>query len=497
MDCPVVLHGSSLDSVDRLGKAVAARLGGTYRACGQQGESLLRVIGNGGHAVFGVSSEVLLDRELRVRCLCGGVVVWVQGDDKWSLGPTEHRGGMVSGGAATRVSDLVGREFREAHLAVRGGEGDVEGALREIERVVRRRPVVVAAEERSYLVEVGRGILEERLRERELRAAVALYVTDENVQRLHGARLEGAVAAMGSRVERVVLTPGEESKSLKTLGSIFETALAAGVDRSSWVVAAGGGVVSDLSGLVAALWMRGLRWIGLPTTLLAMVDASVGGKTAIDFGLGKNAVGAFWQPTSVICDVEVLRTESDRNYIGALSEVVKTALIGDAALFELLEKESEAVKSRDLDLMAEVVRRCVQVKAEVVGLDEREGGLRAVLNLGHTVGHALEALGEYRRYTHGEAVSLGLVAALRLGVKLGHTPADLAERVESLLGVLGLPRVLPVGELVGASELLGHDKKRAGSSLGFAFAESVGSVRMKRVVLEELREHVCELASAR
>ncbi|MGC4069665.1 MAG: 3-dehydroquinate synthase family protein [Polyangiaceae bacterium] len=202
------------------------------------------------------------------------------------------------------------------------------------------------------------------------------------MDRLHGERLRAGVAATGMRVEPMVLPPGEETKCLATLGSIFDRALERGIDRSCWVMAGGGGVVTDISGLVAALWMRGLKWVGIPTTLLAMVDASVGGKTAVDHGMGKNSVGAFWQPSLVVCDVEWLTTEGERNYVGALAEVVKTALIGDVELFESLEREIARVRARDLDLLTEIVRRCVAVKARIVGLDERESGLRAVLKFG-------------------------------------------------------------------------------------------------------------------
>jgi shikimate kinase/3-dehydroquinate synthase len=345
------------------------------------------------------------------------------------------------------------------------------------------------------LVEVGRGIVEREFSSGTWGAAAALYITDENVKRIHGDTLRRAVELTGMRIEEVVLEPGEESKCLKTLSGIFDKALVAGIDRSSWVIAAGGGVVTDLSGLVAAMWMRGVKWVGVPTTLLSMVDASVGGKTAVDHGMGKNAVGAFWQPKSVLCDVEWLLTESDRNYVGALSEVVKTAMIGDVGLFELLEGQSKRVLERDLDLMKEIVRRCVQVKAKVVGIDPRESGIRALLNLGHTVGHALEALGEYKKYTHGEAVSLGLVAALRLGRVMGHSSKEVEERTIGLLGRLGLPIVLPREELVSASELLSHDKKRAGSAIRFVFARGIGDVRAEKIVLEDLREAVIGLAA--
>src|SRR5690606_5654742 len=193
------------------------------------------------------------------------------------------------------------------------------------------------------------------------------------------------------------------------------------------------------------------------TTLLGMVDASVGGKTAVDLPLAKNCVGAFWQPRQVFCDVEQLRTEPQRGYTGALAEVVKTALLGDADLFNLIERESASIRAFDIDLVELLVRRCIAVKASIVSQDERESGLRAALNLGHTIGHAVESVGGFGHHTHGEAVSLGLVAALRIGVALGKTSKDLERRGVALLAALGLPTAIEAEPLADAAELLGHD----------------------------------------
>jgi 3-dehydroquinate synthetase len=225
-----------------------------------------------------------------------------------------------------------------------------------------------------------------------------------------------------------------------------------------------------------------------------MVDASVGGKTAVDFGEGKNAVGAFWQPSGVVCDTELLRTESERNFKGALAEVVKTALIGDSELFELLESEGRAIGHREPALLAEVVRRCVRVKARIVGEDETEKGIRAILNLGHTVGHALETVSGYGRWSHGEAVSLGLVAALRIGVRLGFTPSGIVARIVRLQEALGLPVALDSGDLRAASDLLGHDKKKSGSSIRFVVVEDVGCVTHRMLEVEDLRAMLPEIA---
>jgi shikimate kinase/3-dehydroquinate synthase len=258
-------------------------------------------------------------------------------------------------------------------------------------------------------------------------------------------------------------------------------------------VALGGGVVTDMTGFAAATWLRGVRWVGVASTLLAMVDASVGGKTGVDFGPAKNSVGAFWQPAGVICDTGLIATESDRAYRGALAEVVKTAIIGDPVLFELLESQVPAVLERRPEVLTEMVRRCVALKAWVVASDEREAGIRAWLNLGHTLGHALEAHGNYERLTHGEAVSLGLVAALEIGQRLGQTPPDLVKRTVEVLKNLGLPSDLSHEPLSEAASLLGHDKKRAGSKLNFVVPRAVGEVTLEPIEVSELQTQTKQL----
>jgi shikimate kinase/3-dehydroquinate synthase len=311
---------------------------------------------------------------------------------------------------------------------------------------------------------------------------------------LHGDPVENGMELGGLRTATVVLDPGEEHKNVGSLERIWSAALAASADRKSRIVALGGGVVSDVAGFAAATWMRGVPWLCLPTTLLSMVDASVGGKTAVDLKTAKNAVGAFWQPSAVICDVDYLSTEPARGYLSALSEVVKTALIGDADLLSFIETHADAIRQKDLDVVAEVVRRCVRVKARVVSLDEREDGLRATLNLGHTVGHALEAYGGYGKLRHGEAISLGLVAALRIGERLGITERSLSERCILLLRVLGLPVDLSSQPLAQAVDLIGHDKKRAGTRLKFVAARAPGNVELVDIEVATLRAHVLALA---
>jgi shikimate kinase/3-dehydroquinate synthase len=297
-------------------------------------------------------------------------------------------------------------------------------------------------------------------------------------------------AALGPEARPVVveLTPGEEHKHVGSVERIWRAALDASADRSSIFVAFGGGVASDITGFAAATYMRGVPWLCVPTTLLAMVDASVGGKTGVDLQAAKNAAGAFHQPKAVVCDVDLLATESLRGFRSALAEVVKTALIGDADLLDYLEANAAALTQRDPALLVEIVRRSMRVKARIVSLDERESGPRAKLNLGHTIGHALEANAGYSRLSHGEAISLGLVAALRIGVRLGVTPRPLADRVHALLDRIGLPTDLGAENLEQALQLVGHDKKRAGKKLKFVVVRAPESVDTMDIELERVKE---------
>lgn len=450
--------------------------------------------------VVAVGGGCLVRRRLRLAAVDRAVVVSLQvtpGDVVTRVGADTTRPNLA-GDTRRRAEELLelrSAAYAEAHerLETRGASIDqlAEKAL----AVWRRDPLGVAAGEASYAVDVGAGIVSARLLPACEPSTALLLVSDRNVAPLHAAPLEALLSGARKKLARVDFEPGEQHKHLASIQLVLEAALAAGLDRKSRFVALGGGVTTDMTGFAAASYLRGVSWLGLPTTLLSMVDASVGGKTGVDLGSAKNAVGAFWQPSSVICDVDYLKTEPERGYRSALSEVVKTALIGDAELFEILEREGAGITARDPRLLADIVRRCIRVKARVVGADPREAGLRAVLNLGHTVGHALEAQAGYERLTHGEAIGLGLIASLRIGRKLGHTPRELAERAERLLGALGLLTALEDEPLASAAELIGHDKKRAGSRVSFVFARALGDVATTPLDLAELRELTRSLAS--
>ncbi|MFO0756029.1 MAG: 3-dehydroquinate synthase [Byssovorax sp.] len=320
-----------------------------------------------------------------------------------------------------------------------------------------------------------------------LRPSATFVVTDENVQAHWGKALGDALSATGHAPRATtVLRPGEEHKRLAAVEQALAAMVEAGADRDAVVIGHGGGVVTDIAGFAAATLLRGVRWIPVPTTLLGMVDASVGGKTGVDLGSAKNAVGAFHQPSAVILDTAQVETESARAYRGGLAEVVKAACIGDPALFDLLERSAAQVLARDSDLVEEIAFRAVAVKAGIVSRDERESGERALLNFGHTLGHALEAAGGFSRLTHGEAVSLGMVAMLRVGQALGRTDAAEAARIVALLERLGLPVELDPASLRAALPLVALDKKRRAGAVRAVVPERIGQARIEPIALGSL-----------
>ncbi len=519
---PLLLNGPAAAGKSAVGRLVAARAGvrfvdltevvggaqqgatgpGSSSARGRatesgSGQRLEELLAEGEAVVVALGADTLLSRSHRLQALDSAVVVALRAPfDELRRRQQEHRRPGAASDAAQAEGELQLRAeaHAEAHGIVDTGAATPEEAAARVAELWERDPLAVAAGTRSYAVETGNGIAARRLPALARGASKVVLVSDENVFGLHGDSVERAVRSSGVGVCRVVLPPGEEHKTLASLEHILQQALRAGADRSSVVVGFGGGVVTDVAGFAAACWMRGVRWFAVPTTLLAMVDASVGGKTAVDLLTAKNAVGAFWQPSAVLCDVTYLQTEPARGYRSALAEVVKTALIGDGQLLELVEASAEAAAQGDLTVAEQMVRRSIRVKARVVSQDEREGGLRACLNLGHTLGHALESQGGYTQLSHGEAVSLGLVLALRLGERLGVTPSDLTSRVTRLLARLGLPTEASSAALREAAQLIGHDKKRSGTSLRFVVVEGVGAVRTQRMELAELGAHVRFLA---
>jgi 3-dehydroquinate synthase len=354
-------------------------------------------------------------------------------------------------------------------------------------------PIVVATPSARYDVHVGSGVLGrlDELVPVPPHARRAALVTNRAVQVLYGTAVTAALERCGLTVDPVVIPDGEDAKSLSTVEVCYHRFAAGRLGRDDLVVALGGGVVGDLAGFAAATWNRGVAVLQLPTTLLAQVDAAIGGKTGVNLPEGKNLVGAFHQPLAVVADVGTLTTVPVHERRAGLGEVVKCGFVADPGILDLLEADPEAAIAGRLEVLEELVRRCVAVKARIVSADERETGERALLNYGHTVGHAIESLTGYGSYRHGEAVALGMVFAARLGERLGVTEAGLADRTVTLLNVLGLPTGGVLLEPAALWEHLARDKK-ARDGVRFVLCTKPGEALVvdppeRRIVDEILR----------
>ncbi|OGL61061.1 MAG: 3-dehydroquinate synthase [Candidatus Tectomicrobia bacterium RIFCSPLOWO2_12_FULL_69_37] len=343
------------------------------------------------------------------------------------------------------------------------------------------RMVRVAFGERSYTIWIGASALR-RLGET-ARACFpggrALVVSDRNVARRYGPLALASLRKSGIRAEILAVPAGERSKSLAQLSRIFDRLAALQLDRGCGLVALGGGVIGDLGGFAAAAFLRGIPCIQAPTSLLAQVDSSVGGKTGVDHRLGKNLIGAFYQPAAVLSDIASLDTLPAREFRSGMAEVVKHAVIADAGLFAYLERNAARIQARDKGALERVVAENCRLKARIVERDERESGPRMALNFGHTLGHAIETLAGYsRRLLHGEAVAIGMAAAARLSREEGLCAKEDVERLTALLGGFGLPTSLrrppAQPQLAGA---VGSDKKRLRGKPRFVLLERIGKVR--------------------
>lgn len=354
----------------------------------------------------------------------------------------------------------------------------------------------VSLGDRSYPVVIGRGMLgRAELLVPYLGGRQVLVVTSEIVAPLWLKPLRVALA--DQEVAVLVLPDGEEHKSLETLGIIFDTLAENQCHRDATIVALGGGVIGDLGGFAAACWQRGIAFIQVPTTLLAQVDAAVGGKTAVNIPAGKNLVGAFHQPNAVIADTATLNTLRRKDYCAGLGEVVKYGLGLDAGLFAWLEANLDALLDRDPDAVERVVYWCCALKAAVVAEDEREAGRRALLNLGHTFAHAIEAAVSYGTWLHGEAVAAGLVMAAHLATRLGMLDRDVVVRLESLLAAAGLPtRPPPVGGQ-RLKSLMMVDKKIAGGRIRFVLPTGLGECTLRADVPDADLDAVLAMADPR
>jgi 3-dehydroquinate synthase len=337
-------------------------------------------------------------------------------------------------------------------------------------------PLQVALGERSYPIHIGAGLVDQpALFSPHVAGRRAAIVTNETVAPLFAARLEATLRAAGATTLQVVLPDGEAYKTLDTLNRIFDALLAASADRRTVLVALGGGVVGDMAGFAAATYQRGVPYIQVPTTLLAQVDSSVGGKTAVNHALGKNMIGAFHQPLAVIADTETLRSLPERELAAGLAEVVKHGAIRDADFLEWIDDHADSLRARDAGALAHAIRRSCEIKAAVVAEDERETGARALLNFGHTFGHAIESGLGYGTWLHGEAVAAGMALAARFSARAGRIPAASAERLVAVMKKLALPVDAPKMPPERWLEYMGRDKKNRDGAITLILLDRLGA----------------------
>ena len=351
----------------------------------------------------------------------------------------------------------------------------------------------VALGSRAYPIHIGAGILADAALYAPYLKGSAAIVTNTIVASLY---LENVKSALrGARVTQIVLPDGEQAKGWETLQRVFDALLAAGCGRDTLLVALGGGVVGDLAGFAAAVYQRGIDFVQVPTTLLAQVDSSVGGKTAINHPRGKNMIGAFHQPRAVIADLATLASLPERELRAGLAEVIKHGLALDAAFFAWLEQNVDKLLAREGGALAYAVRRSCELKAAVVAADEREAGARALLNLGHTFGHAIEAGTGYGTWLHGEAVAAGMVMAAELSSRLKLIAGSDAARIRSLVARAGLPVKPPPLRPDEMLALMSIDKKAAGGAIRFVVLKAIGQAELRGGVQEQTVREVVVAAA--
>jgi 3-dehydroquinate synthase len=348
--------------------------------------------------------------------------------------------------------------------------------------------------ERAYPIHIGANLIDRpELFAAHVHGRLAAIVTNQTVAPLYAARLEATLRAAGAQTLRIVLPDGEAFKTWQTLDTVFEALLSARAERNTILVALGGGVVGDITGFAAATYQRGIAHLQVPTTLLAQVDSSVGGKTAINHRLGKNMVGAFHQPAAVVADTATLATLPAREFAAGLAEVVKYGAIFDLDFFAWIEANVECFEARNAEALTHAIRRSCEIKAAIVAQDERDVGARALLNFGHTFGHAIESAAGYGVILHGEAVATGMVLAARFSARLGRVPGADAERLVTLLERLGLPVAAPRFPRETWLEYMGRDKKNEGGRITLVLLEALGRAAVvKDAPARELEDFLAE-----
>jgi shikimate kinase/3-dehydroquinate synthase len=443
--------------------------------------------------VVSLGGGTVVDDETRQRLLREGIVVTLtadpavlaarvgEGEGRPLLGADPHKD-------LERLLKARGAAYAEAHAVIDTGTLNADEIAAEVVAVRNRSPIVVPLGLRTYQVEVGRGVRHRvGMRAQEHAAGEAVLVFDGEEDRPWPADAIRDLTLAGKPPIEVKLLGHEAHKNVASVEQVWDAALDAEVDRRAIVIGVGGGVVGDLTGFAASTLLRGVALGQIPTTLLAMVDSSVGGKTGFNRPRGKNLVGTFYQPKFVLCDVETLSTLPDEERIAGLAEAVKSAWLDSEESVAMLERDAEALMAGDADATIRAVRMSISLKSRIVQEDETESGPRMLLNLGHTVGHGLEAANDYRGVRHGEGVALGMIAAMRVAARLGRGRSEETDRLTRLLGRLGLPTNLDERLSSRALGFIGSDKKRRGDRIYFVIPRLPGETEIELVGLDEVR----------
>jgi len=488
-----------------LDEQVAARVGCSvqefFKTRGQEAfreieaSTLESLLAQQPHAVIALGGGAVLQRATRRMLLNAGFLVTLEASSDELVRRVGHGAGRpllaAHGDVRARLETLRqerAEAYAECHARVDTTHLDPDRAARQIWEGAQEAPILVPLGLRTYRVIIGSNVrhtLAQRLRELGSVSSI-LVVTDTQVGPPWGRALVSELRSVGHVVSQIELVPGESAKTLESIEAIWHVALDAGLDRGSVVIGVGGGVIGDMAGFAAACLLRGVRVLHVPTTLLAMVDSAIGGKTGFDTRHGKNLIGAFHQPSCVLSDVQMLGTLSVAERRAGLAEVVKSAWIDGEAAVAQLEADADALTNHDEAATLRAIRMAAGLKARIVTQDEREDGLRAVLNLGHTLAHAIEASSGYAGIRHGEAVSIGMVAACRVAQQLGRLSAADVQRAQQLLDRLGLPTTVEPYLSDRVLSFLTADKKRKGAKLSYVTPGKPGDVVMLPFSVDEL-----------
>ena len=519
---PLVLSGFMATGKSTVGRIVAARMGVPFvdtdeALVAQSGKGIGELFATLGEArfreaeaqlvlpmlddptprVIGFGGGTVTMRAVRHKALERATVVALTATPETIVARVSslaERPNLLTASPLERARDLLalrGDVYAESHGTVSTEGRTPEEIAERVLAIAALDTLAVPLGSRSYVVELADGAPERLAASlEELSPSSIFVVTDHNVQNARIDWLDRALHSVRTPHHRVSIVPGEQSKTLATVSTLWDEMLARGLDRNAVVVAFGGGVVGDLAGFTASTMLRGIRCVQIPTSLLAMVDSSVGGKTGFDHAAGKNLIGSFFQPSRVLVDLEHLSTLPARERAAGLAEVVKIALVLDAPLLSLLERTAEAVSAGDREALRPIVRAAIEAKIRVVRDDERESGARALLNLGHTIGHALEAHAGYARLLHGEAVAVGTVIELAATERMGLTATGTAARASALLARLALPTEAPAADLVAAWPYVLSDKKRASTTLKLPVVTAAGAGAVVPIAIDALRDAI-------